>query len=105
MTENFFLYLAVMAIVTYLIRVIPLVLVKREITNKFILSFLYYIPYAVLSVMTIPAIFFAVDFVVSGVVGFIVAVILALKDKSLTTVACFSCLAVLVTELLIGVII
>ena len=104
MTENFFIYLVVMAGVTYLIRVIPLVLVKHEIKNRFVLSFLYYMPYAVLSVMTIPAIFFATNYIVSGAVGFIVAVMLALRDKSLTTVACFSCLAVLITELIMGAI-
>lgn len=102
MNTNFFIYLAVMAGVTYLIRVIPLVLVKHEIQNRFILSFLYYMPYAVLSVMTIPAIFYATNYIASGAVGFIVAVLLALKDKSLTTVACFSCLAVLITELVLG---
>lgn len=102
MNTNFFIYLAVMAGVTYLIRVIPLVLVKHEIQNRFILSFLYYMPYAVLSVMTIPAIFYATNYIGSGAVGFIVAVLLALKDKSLTTVACFSCLAVLITELVLG---
>lgn len=98
-TPNFFIYLLVMAGVTYLIRVIPMILVKKEIENRFILSFLYYMPYAVLSVMTIPAMFFATSYIASGVAGFVVAVILALRDKSLTTVACFSCLAVLCTEL------
>lgn len=101
MNLKFFVYLAVMAGVTYLIRVIPLVLVKHEIKNKFILSFLYYMPYAVLTVMTIPGIFFATTYVASAVVGFIVAVILALRGKSLTTVALFSCVAVLIAELLI----
>jgi len=57
--NNFFLYLAVMAGVTYLIRMLPLVLMRRKLQNRFLLSFLYYIPYAVLSVMTIPAIFYA----------------------------------------------
>ncbi len=99
MTLKFFIYLAVMAGVTYLIRVIPLILVKHEIKNKFTLSFLYYMPYAVLAVMTIPGIFFATTYTASAVVGFIVAVMLALKDKNLTTVALFSCFAVLVTEL------
>ena len=51
---NFFLYLLIMAGVTYLVRMLPLVLCRRKIENKFIRSFLYYIPYAVLSVMTVP---------------------------------------------------
>ena len=55
MTENFFIYLLVMAGVTYLVRMLPMVLVKKKITNTFIRSFLYYVPYAVLSVMTVPA--------------------------------------------------
>lgn len=99
--SSFFIYLAVMAGVTYLIRVVPLILVKREIKNRFVLSFLYYMPYAVLSVMTLPAIFYATTYPASAVVGFIVAVLLALKDKGLTTVACCSCVAVLATELFI----
>ena len=57
MEHSFFAYLIVMAGVTYLIRMIPFVLVKEKIKNRFILSFLHYIPYAVLTVMTIPAIF------------------------------------------------
>lgn len=101
MTPNFFIYLSVMAGVTYLVRVIPLILVKKEITNKFLLSFLYYMPYAVLTVMTIPGIFFATTYTVSAVVGLIIAVILALRGKGLTTVAIVSCVGVLITELLI----
>lgn len=99
--KTFLIYLAVTAITTYLVRVIPMLLVKKEITNKFVLSFLYYMPYAVLSVMTIPAIFTATNYVVSAVVGFAVAVFLALKNKSLTTVAIAACVGVLVTELVI----
>ena len=57
--SNFYVYLLVMAGVTYLIRMLPLVLLKKKITNRFLLSFLYYIPYAVLAVMTVPAIFSA----------------------------------------------
>lgn len=103
--KAFFIYLAVTAISTYLVRVIPLVLVKREIKNKFILSFLYYMPYAVLSVMTVPAMFMATNYIASAVVGFAVAVFLALKNKSLTTVALAACLGVLATELFITFII
>ncbi len=97
----FLIYLAVTAISTYLVRMIPLVLVKKEITNKFVLSFLYYMPYAVLSVMTIPAIFMATPSIYSAIVGLVVAVILAFRDKSLTTVALCACGGVLITEVLI----
>lgn len=101
MTPNFFLYLLTAAGVTYLIRMLPLVLVKKKIQNRFLLSFLYYIPYAVLSVMTIPAIFYATEHRLTAAVGFIVALILAYRQKSLVTVAAFSCAAVLICELLL----
>ena len=101
MTENFFLYLLVIAGVTYLVRMLPMVLVKKKITNTFIRSFLYYVPYAVLGVMTVPAIFYSTSYLISAVVGFIVAVILAYFEKSLLTVAASACGAVLVTETII----
>ena len=97
----FFKYLAVMAITTYLIRMLPLVLCKKKITNVFTKSFLYYIPYAVLGAMTIPAIFFSTGSIFSAIAGFIIALILSWKEKSLLTVAGFASLAVLVTELII----
>ena len=76
----FLLCLLTSAGVTYLVRMVPLVLIKKKITNRFIRSFLYYIPYAVLGVMTIPAIFYATASVISAVVGFLVAVWLAWKE-------------------------
>jgi branched-subunit amino acid transport protein len=98
---KFLLYLLVMAGVTYLVRMIPLVLVKKKIQNKFILSFLYYVPYSVLTVMTIPGIFYATGSFVTAAVGFAVAVLLSLKGKSLVTVALLSSAGVLLTELLL----
>lgn len=98
--NNFFVYLIVMAGVTYLIRMLPLVLVKKKITNRFVVSFLHYVPYAVLSVMTVPAIFYATGNVVTAAVGFVVALLLSYLEKSLVTVAAFSCLAVLVSEII-----
>ncbi len=95
---EFFIYLAVMAGVTYLIRMIPLVLIKKKITNKYLISFLHYIPYTVLSAMTVPAIFFTVS-PVPAICGFIIAVVLALYDKGLIIVATLSCVGVLVAEL------
>ncbi len=100
-SENFFLYLIVMAGVTYLVRMLPLVLVKKKIENRFIISFLYYVPYAVLSVMTIPAIFYATSSPISAVVGFIAAVLLAYFGRSLLTVALASCAAVFIAETLV----
>lgn len=98
---DFALYLLVMAGVTYLIRMLPLVLVKKKITNKFILSFLHYIPYAVLSVMTVPAIFYSTSYTASALAGFFTAVLLAFFEKSLLQVAASSCIVVFIAELVI----
>lgn len=101
MTENFWIYLLVTAGVTYLVRMLPLVLVKGKIKNRFVLSFLHYIPYAVLTVMTVPAVFHATGSVISAAVGFGVALLLAYLGRSLLQVAASSCAAVLVMELIL----
>ena len=92
------LYIAVMAIVTYLVRMLPMTFLRKEIKNKTMRSFLYYVPYAVLGAMTIPAIFFATQSIVSAAVGLIAAVILAWFDRGLLTVAVVACIAVYITE-------
>ena len=96
---TFFMYLLVMASVTYLIRMLPLVLVKKKIENKFLLSFLYYVPYTVLSVMTIPAVFYSTSSPISAIVGVAVAITLAFLGKGLVTVAGFGALSVFAVEL------
>ncbi len=101
MTENFFLYLLVMAGVTYLVRMIPLVFMKKRIENRFVLSFLYYIPYAVLTVMTIPAIFFSTGNLPSAAAGLLVALLLAWNRRGLLTVAVGASGAALLTEVLL----
>ena len=83
--------LLVSAGVTYLVRAVPLVLIKKKITNRFLRSFLYYIPYAVLAVMTVPAMFYATDSRLSAAVGFAVAAVLSYFRKSLLTVAASAC--------------
>ena len=98
---NFWLYLLTMAGITYLIRMLPLVLMKKKIKNRFVLSFLYYIPYAVLSVMTIPAIFTSTTYVIAAVAGFAVAMLLSYFEKSLVVVAASSCAVVYIVELII----
>lgn len=98
---NFFLYLIIMASVTYLVRMLPLVLCRRKIENRFVKSFLYYIPYAVLSVMTVPGILYSTGHILSAVCGTVVALLFAYKKKSLITVASFAALAVLLCELAI----
>ena len=100
----FFIYLIILAGSTYLIRVIPFVAIKKKINNRFIRSFLYYIPYAVLTAMTIPAIFYSTNCWLGAAAGLATAILLALKGKGLTTVAVAACMAVFMTELLQGII-
>lgn len=97
---HFLIYLLVTAGVTYLVRMLPLVLIRKKIKNRFILSFLHYIPYSVLAVMTVPAIFFATDHPIPAIAGFVTAIILAYKGKSLVQVAAAACLMVLMVSLL-----
>ncbi len=81
------IYIAVMAGVTYLIRMIPLTVFRRQIKSRFFRSFLYYVPYAVLSAMTVPAIFYATGNMATAAVGTAVAVLLAYFDMPLIVVA------------------
>lgn len=94
--------LAIMAIVTYACRVISFILVRKEIKNKFVLSFLYYLPYSVLAIMVFPKVFLSTDYLLSGIVGSAVALILSFFKKGLLPVAITSILAVFLSELVIG---
>lgn len=98
---KFLVYLIATAGTTYLVRMLPLVLMKGKIRSRFLLSFLHYIPYAVLSVMTIPAIFSATGDLRTAAAGFVVAMVLSWKGKSLLTVAAAACAAVLLAELML----
>ncbi len=98
---SMFLYIAVMAGVTYLIRMIPFTLFRRKIKSVFLQSVLYYIPYAVLSAMTFPAILYSTDNTVTAAVGTVVAIILAYFKLPLTVVALSACAAALVTGFII----
>lgn len=91
-------YIFVMALVTYFIRMIPLVFFKKKIENQFIKSFLFYVPYAVLGAMTFPDIFSSTASVFSAVCGTAMAIFLSIKEKSLITVALFACLIVYIVE-------
>ena len=93
------LYIAVMAAVTYLIRMIPFTLFRREIRSAFFRSFLAYVPYAVLGAMTFPSIFFATASLPSAIAGTAVALILAFFKRSLLTVAVGASGTALVVEL------
>ena len=95
---EYWIYLLILAGSTYLIRAIPFVLVRKRIENRFLRSFLHYIPVACLTAMTFPAILYATDHILSGIVGLAVAVLLAFKNKSLIVVAASSCAAVFILE-------
>lgn len=97
-TTEFWIYLMIIAGSTYLIRAIPFSLIKEKIHNHFIQSFLYYIPYAVLTAMTLPAVLYATDSMLSASVGLAVAIGFALREKSLTVVAVAACAAVFFVE-------
>lgn len=101
MNAKIYLYIGIMALVTYLIRVLPLTLIRKEIKNRTIRSFLYYVPYVTLAVMTFPDILSATGSIYSAWAALIVGVLLAFKGRSLFQVAVFSCIVVFVLELFI----
>lgn len=98
---SIYIYVLVMAVTTYLIRAIPLVLLKKPIKNRFLRSFLHYVPTACLTAMTFPAILYATDNMVSGAAGLLVGIALAFFNRSLLTVALASCATVFIVEQLV----
>lgn len=100
---NIYVSILVMAVVTYLIRMLPLTLIRGKIENRFVKSFLYYVPYACLMAMTFPAVFHATDHLISAIAGVVVAVLLAIKGKGLMTVAVAASVTVFVTSWLCGI--
>ncbi len=101
MNHSLFGYIMVMALVTYLIRCLPLTLIRKEIKSPFIKSFLVYVPYATLAAMTFPAILTATNSVYSALAGFAAALILAFMRKSLILVAAGASAAVFIFELIL----
>lgn len=97
----FFFSVATMALVTYMIRMLPLAAFRKRIKSKFVMNFLYYVPYAVLSAMTIPAVFYSSSGIISAVAGFAVAVVLAFFERGLLLVAVCACGGVFITELIV----
>ena len=95
------LLVLVMAVVTYVIRMIPFVFFRKKIKSRFITSLLYYIPYAVLAAMTFPAALYATGNVAAAAIGIFAAVIFAIMGKSLTVVALISSLTVFISEILL----
>ena len=94
----FFPYLIVMAAVTYLIRMLPMTLIRRPVRSRFLRSFLSYVPYAVLGAMTVPDIFYATGSLYTALVGLAAALVMAWREKSLLTVALTACGAVFVSQ-------
>ena len=97
----FLLAILVSAGTTYLIRALPMVFVRKRIKNRFIKSFLYYVPYVVLSVLTFPAIFLATNHLISGIATAIVCVLIAYKGRGLITCMLGGAGAVLICELIL----
>ena len=98
MQHNIYIYILVMFAVTYLIRVLPLTLIRREIKNKTIRSFLYYVPYVTLAVMTFPAIVNATQSPIAGAAALVVGIIAAWMGAGLFPVSVLCCAVVLVLE-------
>lgn len=101
MAGNVYIYLLVMAGVTYAVRVLPLTLIRRRITNQFLRSFLYYVPYVTLAVMTFPAILDATQTPIAGALALVVGILLAWFGASLFKVSIACCAVVFVAEFIL----
>lgn len=102
MNKTLYLFgsIAIMALVTYLIRMLPLTLFRKKIKSQFVLDFLFYVPYAVLAAMTFPAVFYSSDGVISAIAGTAVALVLAFFERGLLTVAVAACGGVFIVEII-----
>lgn len=101
MTGNFWIYLIVMTLTTYAVRALPFAIFTKKIKNRFFRSFLTYVPYAVLSAMTIPAILYATGSIWSAAVGLLIAVVLSVFEMDLMVVALAACVGVYIMEWII----
>ena len=100
MRAEILIYVLVMALTTYLVRMLPMTLFRKRIKSRFARSFFYYIPYAVLAAMTLPAILYSTDGVFSALAGLAVAVVLAWMDQSLIVVSLAACVAAFLVGLI-----
>lgn len=100
---SIYIYIAAMAVTTYLIRMLPLTLFRKPITSRFVKSFLYYVPYACLTAMTFPAILHSTDSLISGVAALAVAVVLSYRGRSLIVVAVAASAAVFAVDAVLRV--
>ena len=99
MTQNTYIYIFIMAAVSYAIRVLPLTLIRKQIKNRFLQSFLYYVPYVTLAVMTFPAIIHATQNIYSGIAALLIGIVAAWFGFNLFQVAVSCCGIVLILEL------
>ena len=99
MTQNVYIYIFIMAAVTYAIRVLPLTLIRKPIENQFIQSFLYYVPYVTLAVMTFPAIIHATQSPIPGAIALIIGILVAWFGFDLFKVAITCCATVFIIEM------
>lgn len=98
---NNWIYIFIMALVTFIVRALPMTLIRKPINNKFIRSFLYYVPYVTLSVMTFPAIIECTNSPLAGGLALVIGIIAAYKKVSLVGVATICCVVVLIVELFV----
>ena len=101
MDRNFYIYLLVMGVTVFAIRVLPLTLIRRPIRNRFIRDFLYYVPYVTLSIMTFPAIIDATSNPRAGLFALMAGIIAAYKEMGLFKVTLVCCFSVLILEFLL----
>ena len=103
MTHNIYIYILIMGGISYLIRVLPMTLIRTPLKNQFLQSFLYYVPYVSLAVMTFPAILSATANIWSALAGFAVALVMGYMRKSLISVSLSACVCVFLVELITGI--
>ena len=99
--HNTYMYILIAATVTYVIRVLPLTLIQKPIQNRFIKSFLYYVPYVTLAAMTFPAIVEATQSPIAGIVALVLGIIFSYVGLGLFPVACICCLSVFIIEIFV----
>lgn len=98
MSGNVIIYIVIMASVTYTVRLLPFILLRSKITNRFVRSFLYYVPYVTLAVMIFPQVLYSTSSVISAVLGMATAFILAYCGKNLIQISLLTCSAVFIAE-------
>ncbi|WP_164995852.1 AzlD domain-containing protein [Miniphocaeibacter massiliensis] len=102
--NNIYIYILIMATVTYLIRAIPLTLIRKQIKNNFIKSFLYYVPFVTLSVIIFPDILYTTNSIFASITAFIIGIILSVKNLNMIITSVCMCLIVYILDFIIPII-